>query len=138
MSLSIRRIETAREFMALGPLWSELAHESGQTSPFLSYDWFWCCWHGLWPQCRPEILLIGEAGRAVAIIPLMHWRERLRGFPIRCLGFLEYPTTPTAEMLMVAQHERVVEAFLNHLASRSDWDMVRLQSSQQRRQLWRR
>lgn len=127
MSIHIRRIDKARDFMALGPLWNKLARESGQLSPFLSYDWFWCCWHGVWPKHRPEILLLEDAGTPVAIIPLMHWRERLRGLPVRCLGFLTYPNTPMADLLTVADHGLVVETFLDHLASRSDWDLVWLQ-----------
>jgi CelD/BcsL family acetyltransferase involved in cellulose biosynthesis len=127
MNMCIRRIERARDFMALAPLWSKLANESGQLSPFLSYDWFWCCWHGVWPRYRPEILVMEEAGCPVAIIPLMHWKERLGGLPVRCLGFLEYPSTPMADLLTLVAHDAVVETFLHHLASRSDWDIVWLQ-----------
>jgi CelD/BcsL family acetyltransferase involved in cellulose biosynthesis len=125
--MNIRRIDKARDFMALGPLWSKLAHASGQVSPFLSYDWFWCCWHGVWPRHQPEILLVEEAGTPLAVIPLMRWRERLRGLPIRYLGFLAYPNTPMADLLTIADHGLIVEAFLSHLASRSDWDVVWLQ-----------
>jgi CelD/BcsL family acetyltransferase involved in cellulose biosynthesis len=127
MNLRIRRIERARDFMALAPLWSTLASESGQLSPFLSYDWFWCCWHGVWPRRRPEILVMEEAGSPVAIIPLMHWKEQLWGLPVRCLGFLEYPGTPMVDLLTLVAHDVVVETFLHHLASRSDWDVVWLQ-----------
>ena len=113
--------------MPLAPIWAQLARESGQLSPFLSYDWFWCCWHGVWPRHRPEILLVEDAEIPVAIIPLMQWRERLNGLPIRCLGFLEYPNTPMADLLTVAEHGLVLKTFLDYLSSRSDWDMVWLQ-----------
>lgn len=126
-SLRIRRIERAKDFVALAPLWDKLAQESGETSPFLSYDWFWCCWHAVWPRRRPEVLLIEEAGSPVAIIPLMCWRERLHGLPVRCLGLLECPTTPMVDILTLSEHGRVIKAFLDHLASRSDWDMVCLE-----------
>ena len=125
--MNIRRIDKARAFMELGPLWGKLARASGQVSPFFSYDWFWCCWHGVWPRCQPEILLVEEAGTPLAIIPLMRWRERFRGLPIRYLGFLTYPNTPMVDVLTVADHGLVVEAFRRHLASRSDWDVVWLQ-----------
>lgn len=127
MSLKVRRIESAKEFVALASLWSELVSESAQTSPFLSHDWFWCCWHAIWPRRRPEILLVEEAGSPVAIIPLMRWKERYHGLPVRCLGFLECPDTPTVDMLSVGEPWPVIEAFLDHLTSRSDWDVVRLQ-----------
>jgi len=127
MKLRIRRIEKAQDFVALAPIWAQLTKDSGQLSPFLSYDWFWCCWHGVWPQRRPEILLIEETGGPVAIVPLMHWRGWVRGLPVRSLGFLECPSTPWADVLTVGGHNRVIEALLDHLAARSDWDMIWLQ-----------
>jgi CelD/BcsL family acetyltransferase involved in cellulose biosynthesis len=127
MKLRIRRIEKAQDFVALAPIWAQLAKESGQLSPFLSYDWFWCCWHGVWPQCDPEILVIEESAGPVAVVPLMHWREWVHGLPVRSLGFLECPSTPWADILTVDRHNRVIEALLDHLVARSDWDMVWLQ-----------
>jgi CelD/BcsL family acetyltransferase involved in cellulose biosynthesis len=127
MSLRIRRIERAKDFVALAPLWSEMAKESGQTSPFLSHDWFRCCWHGVWPRQCPEIILIEEACSPVAIIPLMHWKDRLYGLPVRCSGFLECPDSPMADMLVVGEYARVLGTFLDHLSSRSDWDTLRLE-----------
>lgn len=127
MSLRVRRIENAREFVALAPLWAELAGGSGQTSPFLSYDWFWCCWHAVWPRRHPEILLVEEAAGPVAIIPMMRWKEHFHGLPVRYLGFLECPDTPMVDMLSVGEPGPVIDAFLDHLRSRSDWDVVQLQ-----------
>jgi len=124
MALDIRRIDKARDFMALAPIWSRLVNDSGQTSPFLSYDWFWCCWHGVWPQRRPEILVVEKMGTPVAIVPLMHWRAWTRGLPIRYLGFLECPHTPMVDLVIADQHDHVMEALLDHLAGRSDWDII--------------
>ena len=127
MTLRICRVEKAQDFMALAPIWAQLAKESGQLSPFLSYDWFWCCWHGVWPQCRPEILVIEESAGPVAVVPLMHWRGWVRGLPVRYVGFLECPNTPWVDILTVGEYNQVIEALLDHLAARSDWDMVWLQ-----------
>jgi GNAT acetyltransferase-like protein len=127
MKLRIRRIEKAQDFVALAPIWAQLVTESGQLSPFLSYDWFWSCWHGVVPQYQPEILLIEDTGGPVAIVPLMHWRGWVRGLPVRCLSFLECPCTPLTDVLTVAGHNQVIEALLDHLVDRSDWDMIWLQ-----------
>ena len=127
MDIRIRRIEKARDFVALAPIWSRLVSDSMQTSPFLSYDWFWCCWHGVWPQRRPEILLIEEAETPIAIIPLMRWRGRVRGLPIRYISFLEWPCAPAVDLITVTRHDQIVALFLDHLISRSDWDIARLQ-----------
>ena len=127
MKLRIRRIEKAQDFVALAPIWAQLAKDSGQLSPFLSYDWFWCCWHGVVPQHRPEILLMEDTAGPVAIVPLMHWKGSVRGLPVHSLGFLECPSTPSTDVLTLAGHNRVIEALLDHLAARSDWDMIWLQ-----------
>jgi CelD/BcsL family acetyltransferase involved in cellulose biosynthesis len=127
MKWRIRRIEKAQDFMALAPIWAQLVKDSGQLSPFLSYDWFWCCWHAVWPQRHPEILVVEEMGTPVAIVPLMHWRAWAHGVPIRYVSFLECPHTPTVDLLTVGQHDRVIEMFLDHLTGRTDWDIAWLQ-----------
>ncbi len=127
MSLKIRSIERAEEFADLAPLWSELAAASGETSPFMSHDWFWCCWHALQGEERPEVLLMEDATGPVAIFPLMRWRSRLRGLPVRCLGFLACRDTFFTDVLALGQPEPVLEAFLQHLCHRSDWDVMILQ-----------
>jgi CelD/BcsL family acetyltransferase involved in cellulose biosynthesis len=127
MKLRIHTIEKAQDFMALAPIWAQLAKTSGQLSPFLSYDWFWCCWHGVWPQRRPEILVIEEPAGPVAIVALMHWRGWMYGLPVRYVGFLECPITPWVDVLTTGAHDNVVATFLDHLSSRSDWDIAWLQ-----------
>ena len=127
MTLHIRSINKARDFVVLEPIWSRLTHETRQTSPFLSYDWFWCCWHGVWPQRRPEILVIEDGNTPVAIIPLMHWMARLYGLPVHYISFLEGPHSPITEMVTTGQSDPVIELFLDHLTSRSDWDIARLE-----------
>jgi CelD/BcsL family acetyltransferase involved in cellulose biosynthesis len=127
MTLRIRRIDKARDFVALESLWSWLTHASGQTSPFLSYDWFWCCWHGVVPQHRPEILVVEDGNTPVAVIPLMCWKTRLHGLPIRYISFLGWPHSPVVDLLTTGQSDHVIELFLDHLTKRSDWDIAHLQ-----------
>ncbi len=127
MSLQIRRIESTDDFAALAPLWAEVAAASGQSSPFLSHDWFSCCWHAVGPERRPEVLLIEDTSGPVAIIPMMHWRQRVRGLPIRCLALLECPDTQLLDLLVLGDPGRAIEVFLDHLATRSDLDTVLLQ-----------
>jgi CelD/BcsL family acetyltransferase involved in cellulose biosynthesis len=126
MSLRTRRVGSAGDFQALASVWAELAARSGQSSPFLSHDWFACCWSALPPHRQPEVLLVEEAGSAVALLPLMGWQERAHGVPIRHLGFLESPDTPWTDMLVADGAGAAIEAVLGHLAARADWDVMRL------------
>jgi CelD/BcsL family acetyltransferase involved in cellulose biosynthesis len=127
MTLHIRSIDNAQDFVALEPMWSQLTDETGQTSPFLSYDWFWCCWHGVWPQRRPEILVVEDGDTPIAIIPLMRWKARLYGLPVHYMSFLESPHSPIIDLVTTGQSDPIIELFLDHLTSRSDWDIAQLQ-----------
>jgi CelD/BcsL family acetyltransferase involved in cellulose biosynthesis len=125
--MHIRRIETLKEFEDLAPLWSELATASGQTSPFMTHDWFWCCWQAVWPERRPEVLVLEDGSDPVAMIPLMRWKGRYRHLPVRCLGLLVCPDSPWVEPLIVGDPAPILDAFLDYLAARSDWDVLFLQ-----------
>jgi CelD/BcsL family acetyltransferase involved in cellulose biosynthesis len=127
MTLRIRCIDKARDFVALETIWSRLTHESGQTSPFLSYDWFWCCWHRVVPQHRPEILIVEDGDTPVAVAPLMRWKARQYGLPIQYMSFLECPHSPIADLVTPGQSNHIIELLLDHLTKRSDWDIARLQ-----------
>src|SRR5262245_57470121 len=122
MTLHIRRIDHARDFVALESVWSRLANDTGQASPFSSYDWFWCCWHGAVPHRHPEILVVEDGDTPVAFIPLMGWRTHRYGLPIRYLGFLTWPHSPIADMVLSGHLYHIVELFLDYLTRRSDWD----------------
>ncbi len=127
MSLGVRRIQTVEDFESLSSAWAELQARSGQTSPFLSHDWFSCCWGAVAPERSPEILVVEDGGGPVGIAPLMRWRDRRHGLPVRCLGFLECPDTPFADILVSGEAGPVVRALLDHLNASSDWDVVHFQ-----------
>jgi CelD/BcsL family acetyltransferase involved in cellulose biosynthesis len=127
MSLRVRRVERDADFRALAATWNDLAARSGQTSPFLSHDWFACCWPAVGPSRRPEVLVVEDAGHPVALVPLMRWRESRRGLPIRRLALLECPDTPFIDVLVAGDARPVMAALLDHLAERGDWDVASLQ-----------
>jgi len=126
--VKVRRLDTLEGFEALAPMWQALAAESGQTSPFLSHDWFGCCWRATTPDRRPEILLVEDSAGPVALLPLVHWSGALHGLPVRFVGMLNAPDTALADWLIVGRPEPVIEAVLADLATRSDWDVMALNS----------
>jgi CelD/BcsL family acetyltransferase involved in cellulose biosynthesis len=58
--MKTRRIESLAEFEALGPAWAAVVRESGQTSPFLSHEWFRCCWRGAARARRIQTILVED------------------------------------------------------------------------------
>jgi len=127
MSLRIRRLESQGEFHALAGAWTDLAARSGQTSPFLSHDWFDCCWSAVGPARRPEVLVVEDGGHLVAVAPLMRWKERRRGMPVRRLALLECPDTPFIDVLVGGPGRPVAAALIEHFGARQDWDVLSLQ-----------
>jgi CelD/BcsL family acetyltransferase involved in cellulose biosynthesis len=124
--MKVRRVATLDGFEALAPLWAGVARESGQTSPFLSHDWFTCCWQIRNPSRRPEALVVEDTAGPVGLVPLVRQRGWLRGLPVRILGMLNSPDTPLVEWLMLGRPEPVVEAVMSYLAGRGDWDVFAL------------
>ena len=127
MTLRIRRVESARDFQSLASVWAELAARSGQSSPFVSHDWFSCCWPAVGPDRTPEALVVEDGAHPVGLVPLMRWRERRQGLPVRRLALLECPDTPFIDVVVAGDARPVVATLLDHLAARSDWDAASLQ-----------
>jgi CelD/BcsL family acetyltransferase involved in cellulose biosynthesis len=126
--VKVRRLDSLDGFEALAPVWHAVATESGQTSPFLSHEWFGCCWRAATPARRPEILLVEDSAGPVALVPLVHWSGALHGLPVRFVGMLNAPDTAFADWLIIGRPEPVIEAVMAELAARSDWDVMALNS----------
>lgn len=122
--MKVRRIDSREGFAALAPVWADVARESGHTSPFLSHDWFACCWDLAAPSRRPEVLLVEDAAGPVALVPLVRWRGALHRTPVRFVGMLTAPDTPFADWLITGRPEPVVDAVLEELARSPDWDAL--------------
>jgi CelD/BcsL family acetyltransferase involved in cellulose biosynthesis len=123
--MKVKRVDTLEAFEALAPLWQAVATESGQMSPFLSHEWFGCCWRAAGAR-RPEVLVVEDSAGPVAMIPLVHWSGALHGLPVRFVGILNAPDTAFADWLIVGRAEPVIEAVMADLAARSDWDVLAL------------
>ena len=124
--MKLRTVTALRDFDALAPLWGELTRASGQSSPFLSHDWFACCWRSAGPNRRREIWILEDTAGPVAILPLVRERVRARGLPVRQLHLLAAPDTPFADLPKIGAPETVVAAILDALSAASDWDVLSL------------
>jgi CelD/BcsL family acetyltransferase involved in cellulose biosynthesis len=124
--MRVRRVDSRQGFEALATAWKDLAREGGHSSPFLSHDWFACCWDAAPPSRRPEVLVVEDATGPVAMVPLARWRSALHRAPVRVLGMLTAPDTAFADWLIVGRPEPVIEAVLDEIQRSRDWDVVDL------------
>ncbi|MET0850411.1 MAG: GNAT family N-acetyltransferase [Candidatus Rokuibacteriota bacterium] len=125
--LTVRTVETADAFAALEPAWNDLLRRSGHATPFLSFDWFRCCWGALPPDRPPVVVLVVDAGTLVAIVPMMQLTHHVRRLPVRGLAMLESPDTPMADIITAGHPEPVVEALLDHFTRDGRWHSLMLQ-----------
>ncbi len=124
--MRVRLVTALREFDDLAPLWREITTESGQTSPFLSHDWFACCWRTAGPSRRREVWVLENSRGPVALIPLLHRWTRVRGLPARLLEFLQSRDTPLADIPAAGALDEIVAALFAALRARRDWDIFSL------------
>ncbi len=125
--LTVRAIETADAFAALEPAWNQLVERSGQTTPFLSFDWFRCCWHATPPDRPPVMLLVEDAGTLIGIVPMMQVTHHVRRLPVRCLAMLESPDTPMVDIITAGPPEPIVQALLDHFTGGRRWHSLLFQ-----------
>ncbi len=124
--MRVKRITTLEAFESLAPVWQAVAAESGQTSPFLSHEWFGCCWRAAGTARRPEVLLVEDTAGPVGLVPLVRWSGDLHGMPARFVGMLDAPDSPFVDWLCLGSPEPAIEAVMTYLAEREDWDVLAL------------
>lgn len=124
--MRIRLITSLREFDALAPVWREVTNQGGQSSPFLSHDWFACCWRTAGPDRRREVWLLEDTAGPVALVPLVRWRTRIRGVPARAIRLMTCPEAPFTDIPLDGPADEVAEAFLGTLQARDDWEVLAL------------
>jgi len=123
--MRVRRIDDLDAFSRLAGPWEALAREAGAGSPFLSHDWFACCWRA--PRGRrPEVLLVEDGAGPVALVPLALSEERIRGLRARVLRMLTAPDTPFVDWIVAGPAAPALDAVLGYLRGRRDWDVLLL------------
>ena len=125
MTWHVRRLTTDPELRAVASVWSELVEQHGHATPFAAYDWFECCRIA---AATPdvEVLQIEDAGLPIGLIPLHRWTRKVRGLPVRYLSLLDCPDSPFGDLIPAGGDRLLVATLLDHLAARSDWDILEL------------
>ncbi len=122
----IRSVTSLREFDALAETWREVTTESNQTSPFLSHDWFACCWRTAGPNRRRELWLLEDVAGPIGLVPVVYSKSRVHGLPVRLIEFLGAPYTPFVDFPIARGADEVIAALLDSLCVRRGWDVFSL------------
>jgi CelD/BcsL family acetyltransferase involved in cellulose biosynthesis len=125
VTLRVRSIAAPEALATVAPVWADLVDQSAPSTPFTSHDWFECCRIAAADRGQ-ELLVVEDSVAPVALVPLVRWTTRTRGLPVRCLGLLDCPDSPSADLLHTGPATPVVRALLEHMSTRSDWDVLEL------------
>lgn len=122
--MKVRVITSLREFDALEPVWREVTDASPYRSPFLTHDWFACCWRMAGPSVRRELWLVEDAAGPVALVPLVTGRTRLHSLPVRMMRVLDWPDAPVVDVPIAGDVQAAVASFLDAARTRGGWDVL--------------
>ena len=125
MTLEVRSLPVPDSSGTVESVWTDLLGRSGETSPFLTQEWFEACCVALSDR-EPELLVVEEQGAPIALIPLQRRTGSHRGLPVRYLSLVDCPDSPVADFIVTGHAEPVVRALVDHLLTRSDWDVLEL------------
>jgi CelD/BcsL family acetyltransferase involved in cellulose biosynthesis len=114
------------EFLDLRREWNDLWARSPQRgNVFLSHEWFRAWWEAFGD--RRELLVLGlrSGERLVGLAPLMRYRTRYHGVPVRMLSLITNEHTNRAELILAERHRECVAQLLDYLRRRgATWDMA--------------
>jgi CelD/BcsL family acetyltransferase involved in cellulose biosynthesis len=120
----VRSVTSLRQFDGLASAWRGVSQAGGDDSPFLSHDWFACCWRTAGPDRRRELWVAEDVTGPVAFLPLTRVRTRAWGLPVRLLSFLDCPDTPFVDIPTARRAEEVIPEFLGALGQTGAWDVL--------------
>src|SRR5262245_173378 len=88
--LTVERVGDLAGFRALEPVWNEALARSGHDLVFLAFEfleaeWSHLGWDGHGAAPEPFALVVKDAGRVEALLPLARASSRLAGLPVTCL-----------------------------------------------------
>jgi CelD/BcsL family acetyltransferase involved in cellulose biosynthesis len=124
--IRVERVETAEAVERLAPDWDALAARAPQRSLFASAAWLRLWWRHFGESRRLLVLAAREEGELVGVAPLLVTRRRMRGLPVRELGFAINGCSQRSDFVIDAGRKDVAAALAGAIADRAgDWDVAR-------------
>ena len=125
----ISKISDFHGFLSLQQEWNSLLKRSVSNSIFLSHEWFKCWWEAYGGESELFILVCKDEGRLIGISPLMMSKDRLRGFPVKKISFIENNESPHCGILIDRKTDfsGTLYNLFNYLTSyNNSWDILLL------------
>jgi hypothetical protein len=123
--LTVEAITSRQEFTRTAGYWNGLLAQSDLDVPFMRFEWFSFFWDRYCTSCQPLILILRDAGKPVAAVPLLRQKMRWRKLPVTQLGFLaNYFSIRTGIISAVPDAGEIAETIFRYLkGSRIGFDI---------------
>jgi CelD/BcsL family acetyltransferase involved in cellulose biosynthesis len=119
--IDIEIIKEASKFYSIREQWNSLLEVSGVNSPLLTHEWL-SSW--LTAYCRNKqlnVIIFKRNGETLGFIPLVLFKDKLSGFPIKTLSF--FPDHwGSMDFILTKDKNECIKEFINwfYRSSRSD------------------
>lgn len=126
--LRVERVTQVKDLNPLKDEWNRLVARSLMPEVYVTHEWvsLWCRHFVRDGDLR--VLTVWDGARLVGVAPLMQSNKRLKGFPIRQLGFLLNRCNVRSNLVLAPDRmEDCLAAILEYLqAARGEWDVLSL------------
>ncbi len=128
--ITIETIQSLERFRALKEEWNDLLARCPHRTPFLTHEWMMTWWTYFGAGKTLSILALREAGRLVAIAPLMtYWGwfyDRYLKLPARVVETMANYHSNRVDFIYAEYRDEYLMAIWDHLAADGDWHFLRL------------
>jgi CelD/BcsL family acetyltransferase involved in cellulose biosynthesis len=125
--ISIRCVESLREFEELRKAWNLLAEAHTEQTVFLTWEWLYAWWKRNQEGKNLWLLTAYQQNELVGIAPLMLVKLKKHGMSFRLLQTLGTPNTDQSCFITLNNNPEIVMRFCEHMVAHKDkWDAIEL------------
>ena len=99
---------TLSQVAALVPEWDGLLARCPARNFFLTSTWNLAWWRAFGSGKIPYVLAFRTGSRLVGLMPLVNYRDKLRGIPVRVIGSANDQHASRTDLIVEPGHERPV------------------------------
>ncbi len=118
--LTIEKISKISDLLGLKDIWNNLLERSDCNISYLTHEWFTAAYEHLDKDKELCVLLIKDDNEVIGLAPLLLSKEKILGFPIKRIRFINNPNTPYQDFILTEKKEECLQLILQYL-KRNSW-----------------
>lgn len=125
--LTIEKISKSSDLLELKDIWNNLLERSDCNIPYLTHEWFSAAYEYLDKDKELFILLVKDENEVIGIAPMLLSKEKILGFSIKRIGFINNAYTPYQDFILTGKKEECLQLILQYIKTNSwPWCIVEL------------